>query len=162
MGIPKHAALLTALLITFFNVSASAVEYYRELSVPLFNYCMKLRQASHPALERETFCAACEASRQQREKVEAVMISPPEYLASLRRLDKAYHKSLWELHLLLRRAVADEDVALFNVIAALEERAPFEMGGFLKHALEFMRRHRIEVPYFVNPDAVKTGPLQYE
>ncbi len=154
--------LLTSAAVAALLPLAAQAEYYWELSEPLFGYCDRLAHTALPIVESADFLAQCEQTRAERERAESGAIAPKEYLASLRALDNAYNKSLWEVHLKLRGAVARDDVELFNAIAALEERAPFQMGGFLKQALEFMQRHKIEVPYYINPDAVDTGRLQYE
>jgi hypothetical protein len=65
------------------------------------------------------------------------------------------------MHLRLRSAIANDDVALFKRIVAMEERSVFNMSGLLPHAVAFMRKHRIEIPYYINPDAAKQSPFEH-
>lgn len=135
--------------------------YYWELADPLFAYCEKLRTSSLMAEESASFFDLCSRTQMEREQVESQQMKPGDYLASLRQLDKAREKSLWQMHLLLRSAIENDDVALFKRIVAMEERSVFSMGGLLPHAVAFMRKHRIEIPYYINPDAVKQTPFEH-
>jgi hypothetical protein len=60
------------------------------------------------------------------------------------------------MHLLLKNAIVQDDAELFKRIIEMEERKVFNMNGLLPHALDFMARHEIEVPYYINPNIKKS------
>lgn len=153
----KH--LLTAALL--FAGAGATSEYFHELSDPLFDYCQKVEASELLHNELGFLFERCEASRSDDLRAAEAAIAPAQYLKSLRELDMAHHKSLWELHLLLRSAIESDDVGLFEKIAALEERKLFEMNGLLPHALAFIERHHLERPYYINPN-VKAGAFQHD
>jgi hypothetical protein len=158
----KHQCLLSGLFCLASVLPLSAQSgYYWELANPLFAYCEKLKASSLMPEESATFLELCVQTQNMRDEVEAGALKPRNYLASLRKLDKAREKNLWQLHLQLRSAIANDDVALFERIAAMEERPVFTMSGLLPHAVAFMRKHKIEIPYYINPDAVKQSPFEH-
>jgi len=134
---------------------------FKELSEPLFEYCQKIETSALLGQEASDFLGLCNRSKSDAEAAAEGKMEPKEYLASLRSLDKAHHKNLWELHLLLRSVIEKDDVETFNRIVAVEERSIFQMNGLLPHALEFMARHEIEIPYYINPNASTGGAFQY-
>lgn len=127
--------------------------FFPELSDPLFDYCDRLERSMLLKQDEGAFIfGQCVQSREDDEKTALSEMEPTQYLASLRRLDKAYHKSLWQVHLLLRSAIETDDGELFQRIVDMEERRVFNMNGILPHALDFMARHRMEIPYYINPN----------
>lgn len=159
----KLKRLLPALvgICVFSNTLGAESGYFPELSEPLFDYCMKVED-SGLLHERLTFLFdQCRQAHADDEMLTGNAIAPADYLKSLRQLDKMHHKSLWELHLLLRSAIESDDTELFGKIAALEERRIFEMNGLLPHILVFTKRHGMELPYFINPN-IKATPFQYD
>jgi hypothetical protein len=160
----NHQMFLSGLFCTAVLLPLSAQAgsgYYWELADPLFAYCEKLKVSSLIPEESASFLDLCERTQQEREAVEAQQMEPRDYLASLRKLDRAREKNLWQMHLRLRSAIANDDIALFERIIAMEERSVFNMSGLLPHAVAFMRKHKIEIPYYINPDAVKQSPFEH-
>ncbi len=155
---------LFSLLIVMVLISPLSAKstYFPELSAPLFDYCQRLENSMLLNKNEAGFIFnQCEQAYADDEKAAQSLIEPGTYLVSLRKLDKAYHKSLWQIHLLLRNAIEKDDADLFKRIIEIEERKVFSMNGLLPHALEFMTRHQIEVPYYINPN-VKAGVFQHD
>ncbi|MDX1296171.1 MAG: hypothetical protein R3302_07885 [Sulfurimonadaceae bacterium] len=150
--------LITMSLLSALTIPSSAKsDFFPELSLPLYDYCERIENSMLIKDELGFLFEQCSKAHDDDEKLAQQAIKPAEYLMSLRKLDKAYHKSLWQMHLLLKNAIAQNDAELFKRIIALEERKVFNMNGLLPHALEFMARHDIEVPYYINPNIKKTA-----
>ena len=135
--------------------------FFPELSQPLFEYCEKVEESGLIHEQLGYLFEQCRQAHGDDELLAQEQESPEEYLRSLRKLDKMHNKSLWELHLLLRSAIEEENVELFEKIASLEVRRIFEMNGLLPHVIAFTQRHGLELPYFINPN-IKSTPFQYD
>ena len=143
------------------HASVAESSLFPELSGPLFEYCQKVEASGLLKEELGFLFEQCRQAHRDDMQLAREEMYPGAYLKSLRLLDKMHHKSLWELHLLLRSSIERDDVALFEQLAALEERRIFEMNGLLPHVISFTQRHGLELPYFINPN-VKTTPFQYD
>jgi hypothetical protein len=130
--------------------------FFPELAVPLYDYCKRLENSQLMSEESGYIFDLCAKAQHDDDMLSQQAIEPGEYLLSLRKLDKAYHKSLWQMHLLLKNAIVQDDAELFKRIIEMEERKVFNMNGLLPHALDFMARHEIEVPYYINPNIKKS------
>ncbi len=154
-------ATLAALLLAASLPLQAASDYFPELSVPLYEYCDKISTSGLLHEELGFLFQACERAHADDEAMSQQQLSPHQYLMSLRHLDKMHHKSLWELHLLLRSAIDGDDVPLFEKLAALEERQIFEMNGLVPEVVAFTQRHGVEFPWFVNPNSGKNGAFAH-
>jgi hypothetical protein len=153
----KHLITTFALIPALVMPLSAKSDFFPELAEPLYDYCERIESSMLIKEELGFLFEQCSKAHDDDEKLAQQAIKPAQYLLSLRKLDKAYHKSLWQMHLLLKNAIAQDDAELFKRIIALEERKVFNMNGLLPHALAFMTKHEIEVPYYINPNIKKTA-----